>query len=78
MLGTLPDLTNCFYFVTISYQQSTFDSFFAINLSEVALFILDESFFACIISLNKLRDDKASQIEIFTNKLDNSDNTTIP
>ena len=33
--------------------------------------------FTCIISLNKLRDDKASEIDIFTNKLDNSDNTTI-
>ena len=29
------------------------------------------------ISLNKLRDNKASEIDIFTNKLDNSDNTTI-
>ena len=33
--------------------------------------------FTFIISLNKLRDDKASEIDIFTNKLDNSDNTTI-
>ena len=31
--------------------------------------------FKCIISSNKLRNDKASQIDIFTNKLDNSDNT---
>ena len=26
---------------------------------------------------SSLRDEKASQIDIFTNKLDNSDNTTI-
>ena len=34
--------------------------------------------FACIIPLNKLCDEKASQVDIFTNKLDNSDNATIP
>ena len=34
-------------------------------------------YFECIISLNKLCDDKASHINIFTNKLDNSDNATI-
>ena len=33
--------------------------------------------FACIISLNKLRNGKASQIDIFTNKLDNSGNNWI-
>ena len=32
--------------------------------------------FAYIISLNKMHNDKATQIDIFTNKLDNSDNTT--
>ena len=33
--------------------------------------------FASIISLNILRNDKASQIDIFTNKQDNSDKMTI-
>ena len=32
---------------------------------------------ASIISLNKLRNDKASHIDNFTNKLDNSDNTNM-
>ena len=67
--------------------------FFVINLlthMAVALFVLDEVLivlipsvkprhihFACIISLNKLHDNKPSQIDIFTNKLDNTDSTTI-
>ena len=33
--------------------------------------------FACIISLNKLRDGKESQIDSLTNKLGNSNSTTI-
>ena len=33
--------------------------------------------FACIIALIKLRNGKASQIDIFTNKLDNLENTTL-
>ena len=33
--------------------------------------------FACIKSLNKLRNDKVSQINIFKNELDNSDRTNI-
>ena len=34
-------------------------------------------YFACIISLNKLCNDKASQTDIFTTKLVNSDNINI-
>ena len=33
--------------------------------------------FVCIISLNRLHHNKASQIDVFTNKLDNLGNTTI-
>ena len=64
---------------------------FVINLSEIALLYLTKVLiapipwvkacnihFACSILLSKLHDNKASQIDIFTNKLDNLGNTTIP
>ena len=78
-----------FYFVTLN---STFDivslCFSVINLSTERFFYLMKVLIVLIpwvkawhihlfISLNKLRDNKASEIDIFTNKLDNSDNTTI-
>ena len=47
------------------------------NLPTICLSMFDHFMNLTLKGLNKLRDDKASQIEIFTNKLDNSDSTTI-
>ena len=79
---------NCFYFVTVI---SLFDTvslcFFMIKwhflcLMKVLIVLIPwvqawYIHFACITFLNKLRVNKELQIDIITNKLDNSNNTTI-
>ena len=79
---------NFFYFVTVISTFSTaYLCFFCNKCISSSTFVHDKSFNCSnslsygvthsLISLNKSCDDKASQINIFTNKLNNSDSTTL-